>query len=235
MPDRSKSNAKPVLVAGATGAIGSEVVQALLERGAPLRVFVRSKEKVAHLPAEVKRVEGCMEDREAIGRALRGVQAAFFVSPHDPAEERLAENFLGACEAAGVRLVFSGVHAGGRNRLVRLLHRFLFGLLLPHYRPKLRIGERVRTSRTRAVVLVPANYFQTDEICMAALLGGEYPLSLRQFPRVDARDVGEAAARALLDPTVPPGAYTLVGPASLTGEVVAANWTAALGHPVRYR
>jgi uncharacterized protein YbjT (DUF2867 family) len=35
---------KPILVVGATGAIGSEVVRALLEHGAPVRVFVRSPE-----------------------------------------------------------------------------------------------------------------------------------------------------------------------------------------------
>ncbi|BDP43977.1 NmrA family transcriptional regulator (plasmid) [Deinococcus aetherius] len=224
----------PVLVVGATGSIGSQVVRALLERGAPVRVFVRSPQKVRDLPPEVERVIGTLEDREAIARALRGVHAAFYVSPHDAAEETLAQNFVSACEREGVRLVFSGVHADGKNRLSRLVMRTVFGLMMPHYKPKLRLAERVRTSRTNPVVLIPGNYFQMDEVCREELLAGRYPLPLGLVPRVDTRDVGEAAARALLDPGVPSGGYALVGPESLSGEQTAAHWSAALGRPVTY-
>ncbi len=228
VPDR------PLLVAGATGAIGREVVRALLDQGARVRVFVRSLEKVAGLPENVERVVGTLEDHNAVAQAIRGVHAAFFVSPHDDAEEQIAEIFVNACERAGVRLVFAGVHADGANRAARFVHRAFFGLLLPHYRPKVRIAERIRTSRTRPVVLIPGNYYQNDEICRKQILDGTYPLPLRLAPRVDTRDVGDAAARALLDPTIPAGGYWLVGPESLSGEHTAANWSAALGREVRY-
>jgi uncharacterized protein YbjT (DUF2867 family) len=225
---------RPLLVAGATGAIGSAVVRALLERGAPVRVFVRSAEKVAELPEGVERVVGSLEDPAAVERAFRGVHAAFFVSPHDDAEERIAENFVSACEREGVRLVFAGVDADGANRLTRFLQGTIFALMLPHYKPKLRIAQRIRTSRTNPVVLIPGNYYQNDEICREQILAGTYPLPLRLIPRVDTRDVGDAAARALLDPDVPSGGYPLVGE-SLSGEQTAANWSAALGRAVRYQ
>lgn len=225
---------KPLLVVGATGAIGREVVRALLEQGVRVRVFVRSPEKVAALPDRVERVTGTLEDQAAVARAVRGVHAVSFVSPHDEAEEQMAENFVSACEKEGVRLVFAGVHADGANRLVRFVQRTIFGLMLPHYKPKLRIGERIRTSRANPVVLIPGNYYQNDEICREQILTGTYPLPLRLIPRVDTRDVGDAAARALLDPAVPSGGYSLVGPESLSGEQTAANWSAALGKPIRY-
>ncbi|MDB5045438.1 MAG: hypothetical protein JWQ08_1488 [Deinococcus sp.] len=225
---------QPILVVGATGAIGSQVVQALLVRGARVRVFVRSPEKVSTLPDDVERAVGTLEDREAIARALKGVRAAFYVSPHDAAEETLAGNFVSACEREGVRLVFSGVHAGGATRLSRFVQRTLFGLMMPHYKPKLRLAERVRTSRTSAVVLVPGNYYQMDEVCRDEVQAGRYPLPLGLVPRVDTRDVGEAAARALLDPALPSGDYSLVGPESLSGEQTAAHWSAALGHAVSF-
>jgi|GEM_PF-1837278 len=233
-PQRFTGSTKPILVAGATGVIGREVVRALLEQGAPVRVFARSPEKVSGLPAHVERVIGGLEDRQTVARAVRGVRAAFYVSPHDVAEEQFAEQFVSACEQEGVRLVFAGVHADGANRLARLGQRILFGLLMPHYKPKLRLAERIRTSRTNPVVLTPANYYQNDDVCREQILDGVYPLPLRLVPRVDARDVGDAAARALLDPNVPSGSYALFGPESLSGEQSAATWSAALGRPVRY-
>ncbi|MFC4454238.1 SDR family oxidoreductase [Deinococcus sonorensis] len=225
---------RPILVVGATGAIGSQVVRALLAAGAPVRVFVRSPEKVRDLPETVERAPGTLEDPVAIARALQGVHAAFYVSPHDEQEEVFAERFVSACEREGVRLVFSGVYVDGRTRLARFAMRTVFGLMMPHYRPKLRLAERVRTSRTDPVVLSPGNYFQMDEVCRAHLEGGRYPFPLGLVPRVDTRDVGEAAARALLDPSVPSGGYALVGPESLDGEQTAAHWSAALGRPVAY-
>ncbi|PNY79600.1 SDR family oxidoreductase [Deinococcus koreensis] len=225
---------RPILVIGATGAIGSQVVRALLARGAPIRVFVRSPGKVAALPAHVERAVGTLEDPEAIDRALQGVQAAFYVSPHDELEEVFAEHVVSACERAGVRLVFSGVHSGGKTRLARFAQRTIFGLLMPHYRGKLRLAERIRTSRTRPVILMPGNYYQMDEVCRAELLAGRYPFPMGLVPRVDTRDVGEAAARALLDPSVPGGDYALVGPESLSGAMTAAHWAAALGRPVTH-
>lgn len=229
----SPSN-RPVLVVGATGAVGSQVTRALLERGASVRVFVRSLDKVRSLPDHVERVVGTLEDRDAIARALGGVRAAFYVSPHDAAEEQLAENFVSACERARTRLVFSGVHANGAHRLARFAMRALFGRLMPHYTPKLRIAERVRTSRTNAVVLIPGNYFQMDEVIRRELLAGRFIYPMGLVPRVDTRDIGDAAARALLDVSVASGAYSLAGPTSLTGEASAQAWSAALGRPVAY-
>lgn len=225
---------RPILVVGATGVIGREVVRALLEHGASVRVFVRSPEKVATLPGHIERVSGTLGDAAALARAVRGIHAAFYVSPHDAAEEQFAEQFVGACEREGVRLVFAGVHIDGDHRFTRLVRRTLTGLMLPHYKPKLRIGERIRTSRTNSVLLIPRNYYQNDEICREEILNGLYPMPLRLVPRVDTRDVGAAAARALLDPSIPSGAYGLVGPASLSGEQSAHNWSVALGRPVRY-
>jgi uncharacterized protein YbjT (DUF2867 family) len=83
-------------------------------------------------------------------------------------------------------------------------------------------------------VLVPGNYYQNDDVCREQILDGVYPMPLRLVPRVDARDVGDAAARALLDPNVPSGSYALVGPESLSGEQCAAHWSAALGRTVGY-
>lgn len=138
-----------------------------------------------------------------------------------------------ACEAARVRLVFVGVHADGATRVSRAFQRFLFGRVLPHYAPKLRISERARTSRANPIVLMPTNFYQNDEIFREELLQGRFVQPLAHpINRVDVRDLGDAVARVCLDPSLPSGAYPLVGPRSLDGATCAAEWTAALGRPV---
>lgn len=221
-----------VLVVGSTGTVGREVVRALRERGdARVRVMVRDPSRA---PAGVDAVRGDLRDAASLDRALEGVSAAFYVSPHEADEEALARTFASACEARGVRIVFVGVHADGSNGAARALRRFVFGRLLPRYRAKLRLSEAVRRARTEVVVLMPTNFFQNDELARAPLAEGRYvvPIGTKGINRVDVRDLGDAAARALVDRTIAPGAYPVVGPASLSGPACAAAWSRALGREV---
>lgn len=225
---------RKVLVVGAKGTVGREAVKALRERGAYVRALVRSSrdtEKLAGCELHV----GDLKDAASTAAALQGVSAAFYVSPHEPEEELLAETFVSACEAAQVRLVFVGVHADAPTRLQRALKRFVYGRLLAPYAPKFRISERVRRSRTNPIVLMPTNYFQNDELFIEQITAGDFAQPFeRAVNRVDVRDLGAAVARACLDPDLPSGAYPLVGPASLDAKACAAVWSKELGFAVRY-
>jgi uncharacterized protein YbjT (DUF2867 family) len=231
------SDTTSVLVIGATGTVGREAVLATTAAGGRVRALVRSQARGAAIqdPAgAIELVHGDLRDEAAVARALDGVSAALYVSPHEPDEELLADRFIRACERSGARIVFVGVHVDGATRLSRAVRRFLFGRVLPHYGLKLRISERVRTSATRPVVLMPTNFYQNDELFRSEILAGSFPQAFARVNRVDVRDIGRAIARALLDPTLPAGAYPVVGPTSVTGEECAAAWTAAFGREVRY-
>jgi uncharacterized protein YbjT (DUF2867 family) len=223
-----------VLVVGATGTVGSEAALQALARGASVRALVRSQTSVAKLPRGVQAVRGDLRDEAALKRALSGTRAALYVSPHEPDEELLAERFVRLCEASSVRLVFVGVHIDGKTRVGRALQRFVYGRMLPHYQPKFRIAERARTSGAAPVVLMPTNFYQNDALFRADIQNGSFPQPFaRPVNRVDVRDLGVCAARALLDASLPSGAYPVIGPSSLTGDACAAAWARALGHEVR--
>lgn len=225
---------RSVLVVGATGTVGGFVTRRLVDRGATVRALVRSPERAAGLPAQVVQIVGDLGNPDSVTRALEGVDAALYVSPHDAAEEEMAAAFITACETASARLVLVGVHALGRNTFTRAVMRALYGQLLPHYRPKLRLAERARHSATDAVVLTPGNYYQNDDLFLAEILAGEFVQPIRRLNRVDARDVADVAVRALLEPDFAPGGYRVFGPASLSGAECAAEWSRAVGHHVRY-
>lgn len=223
-----------VLIIGATGTVGRQAVRAALARGAHVRALVRSQASARQLPRDVEAVRGDLGDAHAVKRALHGVRAALYVSPHERDEERMAAGFIRACEDAKVRLVFIGVHVDGGSRASRALKRFIFGRMLPHYAPKFRIAERARRCAADPIVLVPTNYFQNDELFREQILAGSFPQPFaKPVNRVDVRDLGEAAARALLDPSLPSGAYPVIGPSSLVGDECAAIWSEALGRPVQ--
>lgn len=230
-----KQAGSSVLVVGATGTVGGSALRALVAQGAQVRALVRSRATARGLHASVDVREGDLRDAHAVESALRGARAALYVSPHEAEEERLAEIFVRACQATGTRLVFVGVHVDAPTRVGRAIRRFLFGRVLPHYVPKFRVAERARTSRADPIVLMPTNFFQNDELFREELLDGGFVQPFENpINRVDVRDLGDAAARACLDPTLPSGAYPLVGPESLDGHACARTWSATLTRSVTF-
>lgn len=135
---------RPVLVTGATGHVGSELVDELLRRGKRVRAMSRS-------PLDrdgVETVEADVTDRESLDAALAGVGAAYYLV-HALAsdggfgeEERTgAQNFVDAAEAAGVeRIVYLGGIAHDDD-------------LSEHLETRQEVGEILRSSGVLAIEL----------------------------------------------------------------------------------
>jgi len=109
-----------VLVTGATGYVGGELVPALLRRGHAVRALVRRPERAA-LPAGVELAQGDVVAGTGLDAALRGVGAAYYLvhamgrgngPPGEFAERdrRAARQFGDAARVAGTRRV---VYLGG--------------------------------------------------------------------------------------------------------------------------
>jgi nucleoside-diphosphate-sugar epimerase len=103
-----------VLVTGATGFIGSHILEALRSAEIPVAVLVRRASNLAHARAQgVELHFGDLRDVESLRRAVRGcagvIHAAALASDWGPRREFLEVNVqgtlnvLGACRAEGIR------------------------------------------------------------------------------------------------------------------------------------
>jgi uncharacterized protein YbjT (DUF2867 family) len=106
----------PVVVAGATGHVGTALVRRLVDDGRRVRCVVRSPEKLGDLRNRVEVVEADLHDRLELGRAFTDGCVAYFLVHALAAggaladeEERLARNFASAASDAGAaRIVYLG-------------------------------------------------------------------------------------------------------------------------------
>ncbi len=115
-----------ILLTGATGNIGSELVAQLSGRGLPLRVVTRDEAKVARLDSSIERVIGDLHDRETIQRAVAGVERLFMISLIFDESHKADALLVEEAKRAGVRHVVKISSLGVRtNQAVGIgaLHR----------------------------------------------------------------------------------------------------------------
>lgn len=98
-------NGRSILVTGATGFLGREVVRQAISRHDGVIVFVRRSSNLAELPSAGISVRyGDLNDRESLAQALRGVDVLLNLASLGKGH---APNIVGAAQDAGVpRAVF---------------------------------------------------------------------------------------------------------------------------------
>ncbi|GGW20258.1 nucleotide-diphosphate-sugar epimerase [Streptomyces capoamus] len=214
-----------ILVTGATGTIGSEVVRRLAARGAKVRALTRDPE-AARLPEGVRAVRGAYGDPASLAAALDGVTAAFLLRPPGPDEGHDAVT-VAAARAAGVRRLvkLSAIATGDEGS----------GPSGQWHAE----GERaVRESGAEWTVLRPSTFASNTSSWLPALRAGEPVPNLTGDGAsgvIDPGDIAAVAVRALLDGRHAGRTYTLTGPEALSVPDQAAVVAAVLGRPVPTR
>ena len=209
---------RPILVTGATGNAGREVVAALGSRGAAVRWAVRTPQGGDEVALDLLRPE-------TWDPALDGAGAVFLLRPPPISDMGTTlVPFVARARAMGVeRIVFLSVAGAETSRWV----------------PHRKVEAALMAGPTDWTILRPGFFAQN--------LADAYLQDIREDDRlyvpagrgrvafVDLRDVGEVAARALLGETQPGEAYTLTGPRAVDFGTVAQILSQALGRNVRYR
>lgn len=216
-----------ILVTGATGTVGSDVLRALcVDASVPTRGLVRSPERADDLRGyDCEIAIADYDDAESLDRALVGVDAVFLAAPSGPEQVEQEEAVVDAAARAGARVVklaSLGWDVGGYGRLVDAHARVI---------------EHLRASGLPHTILAPGDFLQNlfalaasiQESSVLALPAGDAPVS-----SVDARDVAAVAAHVLTSEGHDGAAYVITGPEALTKSEVAQRLSKVLSRDVTY-
>lgn len=156
-----------ILVTGATGRVGRQVVHQLANRGADVRVLVRDPSK-ADFPASVNVVQGDMLDIESLRRAFVGVRTLFLLNAVAGDEFTQALIALNIARESGVeRVVYLSVmHA---ERFVNV----------PHFAVKSGAERMIEQMGLSATILRPAYFMDNEHMVKDVIVNhGVYPMPI---------------------------------------------------------
>lgn len=226
-------NGRTILVSGATGQQGGALARQLLDRGFPVRALTRdgntpAAKELAGLGAEI--VEGDLEDRSSLERALEGAYGVFSVQQFwgigAEGEIRQGNALADAAKAAGVsHFVYSSV--GGAHRATGI----------PHFDSKWEVEEHAREIGLPLTVLRPAFFMQNWEMMREPILSGTLPQPLdpdKPFQMIDSGDIAVFAAMAFENPETWIGREVDISGDELTMPQIAETFSRVTGKDINY-
>lgn len=219
-----------ILVTGATGTIGSLIIDGLAKAGAEVKALVRQPGK-RQFPAGVAEVTADLTDIASMRAALSSVRTLFLINAVTPDEVTQALVALNLAREAGIeRIVYlSVIHADKFTNV-------------PHFTGKHTVERMIESHDISATILRPAYFMQNDLMVQQTIQNySVYPMPIGSagVSMIDTRDIADIAVAELLRRDRAPSALErvtldLTGPQPLTGASVAQIWSSALGREVNY-
>ncbi len=218
---------KRILITGATGTVGMEVIRALYQRdGITILAGVRDLRRSApafHDYPKVQPVPFNFTDESTQEAALAECESLFLLRP--PQVNDAFEGLIAKAKRVGVKhVVFLSVQGAEKNRLI------------PHHKTE----RLLQTGGIPHTLLRPAYFMQNFLTALHPDLVKRHlifvPAGHARFALIDVRDIGRVAAEVLADSDSRHfgQAYTLTARRKLTFQQMADDLSSALGYPITY-
>jgi uncharacterized protein YbjT (DUF2867 family) len=209
-----------ILVTGATGNVGSELVDALLERGTEVRALVRAPER-ATLPAGVDVSAGDLSTQARLTAALTDVRQVFLLG------------------AFATNALLEALRSAGVEQVVLLTSRCVVGGSPDNAITRMWLDAEavVRDSGISSTVLRPAGFQSNALRWLPQLRRGDVvraPWPQVPIAAIDPADIAAVAAAMLTGSGPDRNAITLSGPQPLTPGDQVATLAAVLDRRLRY-
>ena len=208
-----------ILVTGATGNVGSELVGQLVRAGVQVRALVRSAE--ANLPTSVHLAVGDLNVPDSVAPALEGVSGMFLLSGYRDLPALLKH----ARDAEVERVVLLSGGSAVASNVENAISRYM-----------LDSEEAVRGSGLAWTILRPFAFMSNALRWLPQLRAGDLvklPFAGIANAVIDPHDIARVAAAALLDRGHDGQAYRLSGPESLLPADQVRVLAAVLDRPLR--
>lgn len=217
-----------VLAVGAAGSSAGLVVAALARRGIEVRGLVHApaKQGAATRNGAIETVVADLQDRDALARAVEGVDGVFHIIPaFAPDEAGMGTALVEvAADASISRFVFSSVY-----------HPSLTDL--SNHAAKQPAEQALYNSEMDFVILQPAMFMSQLSAAVASakrtgVIAGPYSVQSR-MSYVDYRDVAEVAAESFVNDRFSGGSFELAAPGMFSRVDLAGLLGETLGREVR--
>jgi uncharacterized protein YbjT (DUF2867 family) len=209
-----------ILITGASGTVGREVVKALGGQGVRIRAGYRTHPQ--NLPAGVESVALDYERPETIRPALVGVETLFLLSSTVAPETGVVDE----AKRVGVKRIvkLSVIGAAEEEYTIARWHRA--------------VEKHIEASGLSWTFLRPNGFMQNIVNHMAETIRSQSAIYSSAgngaVSHVDVRDIGAVGARVLTEAGHEGKAYELTGPAALTYGQIAETLSRVLGRPIKY-
>jgi len=211
-----------ILVTGATGTVGRQVVSQLLDTGSEVRALVRDPDS-ADLPGGVELLRGDLSDPASLAAALDSVGAVFLVWPFTSPEAAtdIAPGVVEMIAEQGRRIVYLSADAGGGKpesfwaKLERLVQHSAAEWTL------------LRPTGFAKNTLMWAEQIRTDGVV-------RWPYAEAARSLIHEADIAAVAVRALTQDGHTGQTYVLTGPETLTQTEQVHAIGEAIARPLRF-
>jgi uncharacterized protein YbjT (DUF2867 family) len=218
---------KMILVTGASGTVGGEVLRQLREHGAAVRGAFYHPAKAAQAKSTgVDAVVMDFGDRASIASGLKGVDKVFLLGATAPNQSELEINVVEEAKRAGVKHIvkLSVLAAAGEKYTFAKLHRA--------------VEKKIEASGVPYTFLRANQFMQNFVTYQAGTIRSEgafyAPAKESMTSMIDVRDIAAVAEKALTEVGHTGKTYELTGSEALTNQKAAEKLSAAVGKKISY-
>ncbi|RYX83739.1 SDR family oxidoreductase [bacterium] len=216
-----------ILVTGATGANGTELIKLFAAQGIAVKAMVRDPKRATALELPgVELIQADFDAPETLPVALEGVEKAFLLSNSSENAEEQQLAFVEAAKQSGVahivKLSQLGAESNSPNRFLRY---------------HAAVEEALRASGIAYTFLRP-NLFMQGLLNFIPTISAQNafyaPAGEGHISVVDIRDIADVAFASLTQPGHEGKIYDLTGPEALTHAEMAAQLSQAVGRDIAF-
>jgi uncharacterized protein YbjT (DUF2867 family) len=213
-----------ILITGASGNVGQEVLGQIAKTGHPVRAAFQSAAKAAAAPAGVETVIMDYNQPETVRSALRGVDKVFLVGPVTPDLPELERQATDEIKRSGVRQIVKLSAMGGRAATFPRQHE--------------ESEDYIKSTGAGYTFLRPNGFMQNMVNYNGATIRSQSAFYGTQgdgkVSYINIRDIAAVAGKVLIEDGHLGKIYTLTGPEALTNSRLAEILSATQGREIKY-